>query len=287
MKRCSKGLIMFCSLHRIFTMEITHILGYLGALLTGLVLGLLGGGGAAVSIPILVYAFGVPASVATGYSLLIVAFTALLGTVQNIRLKLVRYSALIKCGLPALISIYIMRRFLIHSIPNVFFTVHGFVMTKNSFILLLLAFFMVLVARNMIVAAKPKTDEPKPAPYLLILIQSILIGLFTGLVGAGGGFLLIPLILSAEPMEFRNATATSLTLVTLNSFIGFLGDMQSNSQMDRTFLLAFMGCSIVGVLTGITIATRIDNKKLRLVFGYTMMVIAIYIIIREVPVKIF
>jgi uncharacterized membrane protein YfcA len=268
-------------------MEITHILGYLGALLTGLVLGLLGGGGAAVSIPILVYAFGVPASVATGYSLLIVAFTALLGTVQNIRLKLVRYSALIKCGLPALISIYIMRRFLIHSIPNVFFTVHGFVMTKNSFILLLLAFFMVLVARNMIVAAKPKTDEPKPAPYLLILIQSILIGLFTGLVGAGGGFLLIPLILSAEPMEFRNATATSLTLVTLNSFIGFLGDMQSNSQMDRTFLLAFMGCSIVGVLTGITIATRIDNKKLRLVFGYTMMVIAIYIIIREVPVKIF
>jgi uncharacterized membrane protein YfcA len=268
-------------------MEITHILGYLGALLTGLVLGLLGGGGAAVSIPILVYAFGVPASVATGYSLLIVAFTALLGTVQNIRLKLVRYSALIKCGLPALISIYIMRRFLIHSIPNVFFTVHGFVMTKNSFILLLLAFFMVLVARNMIVAAKPKTDEPEPAPYLLILIQSILIGLFTGLVGAGGGFLLIPLILSAEPMEFRNATATSLTLVTLNSFIGFLGDMQSNSQMDLTFLLAFMGCSIVGVLTGITIATRIDNKKLRLVFGYTMMVIAIYIIIREVPVKIF
>lgn len=99
-------------------MEVVHIFGYIGALLTGLVLGLLGGGGAAVSIPILVYAFGVEASVATGYSLLIVAFTALLGTVQNIRLGHVRYGALVKCGLPALIAIYVMRRFLIHSIPT-------------------------------------------------------------------------------------------------------------------------------------------------------------------------
>lgn len=262
-------------------MATLHLLGYIGALLTGLVLGLLGGGGAAVSIPILVYAFGVEASIATGYSLLIVAITASLGTVQNMRLGLVRYRALIKCGLPALISIYIMRRFLIHSVPDVFFTVRGFILTKNSFILLILAFFMIIVAKNMISPSKPG-EETKAAPYILILLQSILIGLFTGLVGAGGGFLLIPLILSAEQMEFRNATATSLTLVTLNSFIGFIGDLQSDIRMDWVFLGSFLTCSIVGVLVGIAIANKVDNIKLRKIFGYTMMVIAFYILTKEV-----
>ncbi|MBS1623927.1 MAG: sulfite exporter TauE/SafE family protein [Bacteroidetes bacterium] len=262
-------------------MDVLQILGYIGALLTGLVLGLLGGGGAAVSIPILVYAFGVEASIATGYSLLIVAFTALFGSIQNIRLGHVRYGALAKCGLPALISIYVMRRYLIHSIPDVFFSYGSFTLTKNSFILFILAFFMIIVARNMI-WPRPSRIEPKPEPYLLVLVQSVIIGLFTGLVGAGGGFLLIPLILAVEPMEFRNATATSLVLVTLNSTIGFIGDLQSHLTIDWVFLGTFVALSAAGVLGGIAIANKVDNVKLRRIFGYTMMAIAIYILIREV-----
>lgn len=267
-------------------MGIVEILGYLGAILVGLVLGLLGGGGAAVSIPILVYAFHVPASTATGYSLLIVAFTAMLGTVQNQRKNLIRFKALAYCGIPAIISIYVMRRFLVHSIPDVFFTIGTYQLTKNSFILLLLAFFMAMVARNMIRPASPKADDAvHTTNYPLILIQSILIGLFTGLVGAGGGFLLIPLLLSYEPMEFRNATATSLALVMLNSFIGFVGDIQANSNIDWLFLLSFIACSAAGVLLGITVANKTDNTKLRLVFGYVMLAIAVYIIIRELVMK--
>lgn len=268
-------------------MSVIAILGYIGAILTGLVLGLLGGGGAAISIPILHYAFHVPPSIATGYSLLIVSFTALLGTVQNLRMGLVRYRALFECGLPALISIYVMRRFLIHSIPNVFFTIHGHQLTKDTFILLLLAFFMAMVARNMIYASQPSKKEIKKTPYIAILVQSVFIGLFTGMVGAGGGFLLIPLLLSSEPMEFRNATATSLTLVALNSFIGFIGDMQSNIHIDWPFLLSFLACSIAGIIIGIRVVHRIDNKKLRLIFGYTMMGIAIFILIKEFVVKLF
>lgn len=264
-------------------MEVVHIFGYIGALLTGLVLGLLGGGGAAVSIPILVYAFGVEASVATGYSLLIVAFTALLGTVQNIRLGHVRYGALVKCGLPALVAIYVMRRFLIHSIPTVFLSAGSFTLTKNSFILFILSAFMIIVARNMIWPRQADTAV-KPAPYWWILIQSIVIGLFTGLVGAGGGFLLIPLILSVEPMEFRYATATSLALVTLNSGIGFIGDLQSHQHIDWGFLGTFVVLSVAGVLGGIAIANKVDNVKLRRIFGYTMMAIALYILIREFAV---
>jgi len=140
-------------------MDIIHLLGYLGAVLVGLVLGLLGGGGAAVSIPILVYAFAVPASIATGYSLLIVAFTAMLGSIQNLRRGLIRFRALLYCGLPALVAIYIMRRLLIHSIPDTFFKLSTFTLTKNSFILLLLAFFMALVARNMIVPQVSKSEN--------------------------------------------------------------------------------------------------------------------------------
>jgi len=266
-------------------MSFIAILGYLGAILTGLVLGLLGGGGAAVSIPILHYAFHVPPSIATGYSLLIVCITAMIGTVQNLRMRLVKYKALLECGLPALISIYLMRRFLIHSIPNVFFTIGGHQLTKDTFILLLLAFFMAMVARNMIYASKPTEKEIKKTPYIVIFIQSIFIGLFTGMVGAGGGFLLIPLLLSSEPMEFRNATATSLTLVTLNSFIGFVGDIQSKIHIDWPFLLSFIGCSVAGIIIGINLAHRIDNKKLRQIFGYTMMGIAVFIIFKEFVLK--
>lgn len=266
-------------------MSFFAILGYLGAMLTGLVLGLLGGGGAAVSIPILVYAFQVPASTATGYSLLIVCITALLGTVQNLRMGLVKYKALISCGFPALISIYVMRRFLIHSIPSVFFIYHGYRLTKDSFILLLLAFFMAVVAKNMIAPRKSEPMDSRRIAYPFILAQSILIGLFTGLVGAGGGFLLIPLLLSSEPMEFRNATATSLTLVTLNSFIGFLGDIQSNAQIDWSFLGSFLACSIAGVITGVLVANKINNLRLRKIFGYVMLIIALYIFIKEIAAK--
>lgn len=263
-------------------MSILEIIGYLGAIVVGLVLGLLGGGGAAMSIPILVYAFLVPASVATGYSLLIVGCTALLGTTQNLRKGLIKFNALLYCGIPALIAIYIMRRYLIHLVPDVFFTIGSYQLTKNSFILLLLAFFMSMVARNMISPPIQKEGDAPPANYTWLLIQSIFIGLFTGLVGAGGGFLLIPLILSYEQMEFRNATATSLALVTLNSFIGFIGDMQSQSKINWVFLFSFVGCSAVGVLFGIALANKIDNKRLRLIFGYVMLCIALYILIREI-----
>jgi hypothetical protein len=139
----------------------------------------------------------------------------------------------------------------------------------------------------MIIAARPNDKEVKRTHYGIILIQSIFIGLFTGMVGAGGGFLLIPLLLSSEPMEFRNATATSLTLVTLNSFIGFIGDLQSNMAIDWVFMLSFVGCSAIGVLIGINVAHKIDNKKLRLVFGYTMMGIAIFILFKEFLIKLF
>jgi len=115
----------------------------------------------------------------------------------------------------------------------------------------------------------------------------VLIGLFTGLVGAGGGFLLIPLLLATEEMEFRNATATSLALVTLNSFIGFVGDMQSDIKVNWIFLFTFLGCSVAGVMIGLAIANKVNNQRLRQIFGYVMMAIAIYIFIREVVAKFF
>jgi uncharacterized membrane protein YfcA len=275
-------------------MSIITILGYLGAVLTGLVLGLLGGGGAALSIPILKYAFDVSPEVATGYSLLIVGSTALLGTIQNLRLGFVKYRALLYCGLPAVISMYVMRRYLIHSIPTVFLTIGGHQLTKDTSILLLLAFFMAMVARNMIFAARPGKKETRKSNYILVLLESMFIGLFMGTVGGGGGFLLTPLILASEPMEFRNATATALTVVTLNSFIGFLGDVLSNAHrhqlshhIDWPLLLGFLACSILGMFIGLQTAHKVDNKKLRLMFGYTMLGIAIFIIGKELLLKLF
>ncbi|MFN8310731.1 MAG: sulfite exporter TauE/SafE family protein [Chitinophagales bacterium] len=257
----------------------TALLGYLGAVLTGLVLGLLGGGGAAVSIPILVYAFHIPATTATGYSLLIVGLTAAIGTVQNLRSELVRFKALLYCGVPALISIYITRRFIIHAIPQQLFSVGNYHITKDHVLLILLSFFMVLVGFNMV---KPG-GEKKAAhrSYFLIFMAALGIGLVVGLVGAGGGFLLIPILLSYERMEFRNATATSLALVTANSFIGFLGDLQASTTVDWKFLMLFIGCSIAGVLLGIGVSSKINNQKLRMLFGYFMIGLGIFVFCKE------
>lgn len=261
-------------------LTIGHLLGYLGAILTGLVLGLLGGGGAAISIPILVYAFGIPASSATGYSLLIVGITAALGSVRNFSGKLIRFRALIYCGLPALASIYITRRFLVHAIPHHLYSIGGYQFTKDNFLLLLLSLFMVLVGKNMITPAVPSSKH-QSKPYLLVMLISIGVGLVVGLVGAGGGFLLIPVLLAFEHMEFRQATATSLALVTVNSFIGFLGDLQAKIEVNWMFLFSYVACSVAGVLLGIALSSKINNAKLRLLFGYFMIGLGLFVFGKE------
>ncbi len=263
-------------------MDLFTVLGYAGAVLTGLVLGLLGGGGALFSIPVLVYLFHLPASSATGYSLFLVGITASAGAIQNIRKQLVDFRSVIYYGVPSVIAVYIMRRFILPNLPDTLFTTFYFTITKDHLILLLLSFMMILAGIKM---ASPESESTNSDATKVNFIQlglfAIAVGSFLGLVGAGGGFLMVPALVLFAGLPIKRALSTSLVLVAVNSFIGFLGDVTANIQLDWNFLLLFSAFSVSGVFIGTYLQKQIDGKKLRVRFGWMMMIMGIAILLKE------
>jgi uncharacterized membrane protein YfcA len=262
-------------------MDYLQIIGYLGAALTGLVLGILGGGGAIFSVPVLVYIFHVKATEATAYSMFIVAIAAAIGAVQNIRKKMVEWNAVAWYGVPSLITVFITRKFIIHAIPEDLFTLGTYTFTKHMGILLLLSLVMVIIGYKMTQPAAIQDDErginrPK------LVIYAVAIGLFLGVVGAGGGFLMIPALIHFANLDIKKAVGTSLVLVSANAAIGFLGDATTNTHMNWPLLTSFAGIAIAGVIAGTYYAHRINPGHLRKGFGYFMIATAAFIFVKEI-----
>lgn len=264
-------------------MDIYIILGYTGAVLTGLVLGLLGGGGALLSIPVLVYFFHIPASVATAYSLFLIGITATSGALQNIRKKLVDYNALLYYGIPSTITVYCVRRFAMPAIPEQIFTAGNFTLDKNHLILFLLSAVMFIVAYKMITAKEgaPETNPQHKTNYAELIVYAVLIGSFLGTVGAGGGILMIPALIHFANLTMRKAVGTSLVLVAANSFIGFLGDVHSNPHMDWQFLFIFSAFSIAGMFAGTYLHNFVQGNKLKKYFGWFILLVALLMVVKE------
>ena len=172
-----------------------EIIGYLGAILMGVSLGLIGGGGSILTVPILVYLFNVNAELSTAYSLFIVGLTSLFGSFTHMRMGNIHWRTAIVFGIPAIISVYITRHFIVPAIPDPIANFGSFQLGKDMGILILFAAIMVLASYSMIKKGKPKassTEEEIKYNYPLILVEGLIVGLVTGLVGAGGGFLIIP-----------------------------------------------------------------------------------------------
>lgn len=264
-------------------MELVEILGYLGALLIGLVLGLIGGGGSILTVPILVYALGLNPVLATAYSLFVVGATSMVGAVKNMMKGNVDLKTAFIFALPAFIAVYLTRAFLIPAIPEELVEINGWLVTKNLAIMLFFAVIMVLASFSMI-RNKRKEDlqeQPPTYNYPLIVIEGVVVGVITGIVGAGGGFLIIPALVLLAKLPMKKAVATSLLIIAIKSLIGFVGDLQ-NFAIDWPFLLMFTGLSIVGIFVGIWLNNFIDGKKLKKAFGWFVLVMAVYIIYKEI-----
>lgn len=262
-------------------MGITEILGYGGALMVGLVLGLIGGGGSILTVPILVYFFYINPVTATAYSLFVVGSTALVGALRNMQKGLVVFKTAFVFVGPALTMVFITRKFVIPAIPEQLFYLGDFAVTKSIAIMVFFAVIMLLASITMIRNKKPEPDnEVKITNYPLLMIQGIIIGFVTGLVGAGGGFLIIPALVLLAGLPMKKAVATSLFIISINSLIGFTGDI-SNMSIDWPFILSFTGLSITGIFIGIWLSNFIDGKKLKKVFGWLVLLMGIYIIYKE------
>ncbi|MDU8886009.1 sulfite exporter TauE/SafE family protein [Yeosuana sp. MJ-SS3] len=263
-------------------MEINSVLGYVGALIVGLVLGLIGGGGSILTVPVLVYLIGLNPIIATAYSLFVVGITSIFGTFQNFKKKLVDAKTAIIFSIPAFVAVYLTRRFIVPAIPEVVFTIGGFDVNKNTFIMVFFAIIMLLASISMIVKRKTKIVENQTVVYNypLIAVEGIIVGILTGLVGAGGGFLIIPALVVLAKLPMKKAIGTSLLIIAVKSLIGFLGDLH-NLEIDWVFLIIFTAISIMGIFIGIYISKFISGKRLKKGFGWFTFVMAFYIIYKE------
>ncbi|UAB81315.1 sulfite exporter TauE/SafE family protein [Marixanthomonas sp. SCSIO 43207] len=263
-------------------MDIFEIFGYLGALLIGLVLGLIGGGGSILTVPILVYALSLNPVTATAYSLFVVGGTSLVGAIKNMRKGMVDLRTAIIFAIPAFIAVYLTRAFLIPAIPDQLFEVNGFIVTKNLAIMLFFSVIMLLASVSMIRNKRNDTDQNTTIHYNypLIIVEGLVVGTITGIVGAGGGFLIIPALVLLAKLPMKKAVATSLLIIAIKSLIGFIGDVQ-NLNIDWPFLILFTAISVVGIFLGVWLNKFIDGKKLKKAFGWFVLLMGIYIIYKE------
>ncbi|MFT4981393.1 MAG: putative membrane protein YfcA [Bacteroidia bacterium] len=258
-----------------------EIAGWIMALVIGLTLGLLGGGGSILTVPVLVYMLGINPVVSTGYSLFIVGISAFVGAISYYRKDLIDIKTAVVFGLPAIVGVYLARLFVVPAIPTDVFQVGTFMVTKNIGIMLLFAVMMIAASISMIKGRKDREVNPdRKFNYPLILAEGLVVGLLTGLVGAGGGFLIIPALVILSDLPMKMAVGTSLSIIAVKSLIGFIGEVQIHTP-DWVFLLSFSALAVAGIFIGTKLSNVISGQKLKPVFGWFVLVMGIYILGKE------
>lgn len=262
----------------------TEVFGYILAILVGVSLGIVGSGGSILTVPILVYVMGIEPIIATAYSLFVVGTTSLVGGIQKALKRKVDFKTVFIFGAPSIIAVYMTRAYLLPVIPEQLFSIGEFVFTKALVIMLLFAIVMIFAAISMIrpcVDCEQNTDQPIRYNYPMILLEGSVVGVITGMVGAGGGFLIIPALVLLAKMPIKIAVGTSLFIIAGKSLLGFLGDLKGPNVIDWSMLSIFTGLSVVGIFIGIMLSKKIDGDKLKSLFGWFVLLMGIYIMFSE------
>lgn len=258
-----------------------EIAGYLASALIGISMGLIGGGGSILTIPILVYLFAISPTMAISYSLFIVGFTSMIGAFQNYLKGMVNFKTVLLFGCSSVTTVFLARKFIIPVLPDVFFSIGNFRVTHSLFVMVVFAMLMLAASVSMIrsKAVSPEHRQ-KEKPFMLV-VYGIGIGLVTGFLGAGGGFLLIPALVLLMRLRMKEAIGTSLLIVSLNSLIGFTGDL-GRHIIDWPFLLLITAIATAGIFIGSYFNQRVNNEKLKKAFGWFILVMGISIIFGEI-----
>lgn len=257
-----------------------ELIGYVACIFIGVVLGILGGGGSILSIPILVYLLNIDVVMASAYSLFIVGTTSFVGAIPKYKKHLVNLRTGFFFGLPSIVTIFITRKWIVPSIPEIVYQTESLTLTKRVLILGVFAILMILASISMIRPSKEITNNNHRFRVVLVIIEGIIIGFLTGLVGAGGGFLIIPALVLLTGLPFKTAVGTSLFIIAINSLVGFLGDVL-NYSMDWKLLLSVTALSVIGILIGDRISKKIPAATLRKSFGWFVLIMGCWILFRE------
>lgn len=257
-----------------------EVLGYISLFFVGLVLGTLGGGGSILSVPILVYLFSVDAVMASAYSLFIVGTTSLVGTTLKLNARMVDIRTGVVFGLPSLVAIFATRKWLVPAIPDMVWQTESFTLTKRALILGVFAVLMILASLALITKKDDPSVEGESRPSVYLVAVGLLTGLLTGLVGAGGGFLIIPALVYFTRICFKTAVGTTLLIITINSLMGFLGDL-FNYAINWYFLLSITALAVLGIMVGVRSTVRLPTQTLQRSFGWLVMSMGVWILLQE------
>jgi uncharacterized membrane protein YfcA len=267
------------------TFDLLTIFGLLASTVIGISLGLIGGGGSILTVPVLVYLFNVDPVLATAYSLFIVGLSSLVGAFPKYKAGMIDLKTALVFGVPSIIAVFLTRKVLVPAIPATLFEIAGVSVTKALAMMILFAVLMVAASVSMIRDKKKEeqaTDEPRVFNYPMILLEGAVVGVLTGLVGAGGGFLIIPALVMLSKLPMKQAVGTSLLIIAAKSLIGFTGDVMENAaQMDWTLLSVVTALAVVGIFVGNQLSKKVDGAALKKGFGWFVLVMGIYIIIKE------
>ena len=258
-----------------------EIAGYIASFFIGISLGLIGGGGSILTLPVLVYLFGITPQLAISYSLFVVGSTSLVGSFNSYRKKLIDFKTALLFGISSVITVFVTRKFLLPLIPNVI-PVANYSLPFSVLTMILFAILMLLASVKMI-TAKPLKEETVQAnkSIAMLLLYGVGIGLITGFLGAGGGFLLIPALVLILKLPMKKAIGTSLLIIALNSIVGFVADA-GHYKIEWNFLLTISAIAITGILIGGLLSKKINGDKLKKGFGWFVLIMGIYIIVKEV-----
>ncbi len=258
-----------------------EIAGFFAAFIIGITLGLIGGGGSILTIPVLVYLFHIPATIATGYSLFIVGISSLAGSYNSFKKGNIDLKAVAYFGISSILTVVLIRRLLIPIIPEHLFTIGAFAISRSFLTMILLAIVMILASFNMIFKPTPKySHQDQDMHYGKALLRGLEIGILTGLLGAGGGFLIIPVLIFSFHLSMKKAVGTSLLIIALNALFGFASDL-SHYEIHWQLLLTLTSIAVAGTFVGNFLGLKISGEKLKKGFGIFVLISGCYIILHE------
>jgi len=259
-----------------------EIIGYVWASLIGVLMGLLGGGGSVLTIPVFVYLFGLTEGYAAAYSLFVIGSTSTVGAISNVIKKNVDFSCALLVGIPSITSVFLTTSFLVPNIPHEIFSINEFTLLRSKAMMIIFSALLIIAA--VLILKKKKTPvkqysiKKTSKPFLIFL--GLMIGLLAGLVGVGGGFLIIPILVLVANVPMKKAVGTTLLIIALNSTLGFIGHLL-NKTMDWAFLIPFSLMSIIGIIIGMYLSKFVSGTKLKKGFAFFLIIMVIYVMYAE------
>ncbi|MBS1968723.1 MAG: sulfite exporter TauE/SafE family protein [Bdellovibrionales bacterium] len=259
-----------------------EFLGYVSSVLMGMVLGLIGGGGSILTVPILVYLFAQTPTLATGSSLFVVGSTAFAGAMSFIKAGTVRVKESLLFAVPSIVGVLGARKIIFPLIPQRIFLFDDVVLSKDILLMILFAALMLIASLKMLRAPGATQERGQDLNVFQLVSQGLFVGLVTGFIGAGGGFLIVPALVFVLGFRMQEAIGTSLLIIAGNSLIGFLVTMEEIEGLRWSILLPVTLLAIAGMFLGKRFQGSFSEAQLKKSFGIFVLLIGSFILADQV-----